>query len=69
MTITYSHGKKMNKKVSIKNRTGYYFDDIIKIQNFDFDNFSLDKKSYENIFIYNISYKILTVGKSLRIRL
>ena len=26
------------KKVRIKNRTCYYFDDIIKFEDFDFDN-------------------------------
>ena len=43
------------KKVSVKNRACYYFDDIIKIEDFDFDNILLDGKSYENILIYNIS--------------
>ena len=33
------------KKVSIKNRTCYYFDYIIKIEYFDFDNLLLDEKS------------------------
>ena len=26
------------KKVCIKNRTCYYFDDVIKLKNFDLDN-------------------------------
>ena len=39
------------KKVYIKNRTRYYFDDIIEIAVFHFDNILLDKKSYEN-FLY-----------------
>ena len=25
-------------KINIKNRTCYYFDDVIKIEDFDFDN-------------------------------
>ena len=29
------------KKVSIKNRTCYYFGDVIKFEYFDFDNISL----------------------------
>ena len=33
------------KKVCIKNRTCCYFDDIIKIADFDFDNILLDEKS------------------------
>ena len=37
------------KRVSIKNRMCYYFDDIIKFEDFDFDIILLDKKSYENI--------------------
>ena len=39
-------------KLSIKNRKGYYFDDIIKIEDFDLDNIFLDEKSYENTSIY-----------------
>ena len=45
----------------------YYFDDIIKIEDFDFDNLLLDEKSYENIMIYNISYKTLISAKPLHI--
>ena len=26
------------KEISIKNRTCYYFDEIIKVEDFDFDN-------------------------------
>ena len=32
------------KEIGIKNRVCYYFDDIIKIENFDFDVLT-DKKS------------------------
>ena len=35
-------------ELSIKNRKGYYFDDMIKIEDFDLDNIFLDEKSYEN---------------------
>ena len=35
----------------------YYFDDIIKLENFDLDNVLIDEKSDENILIYDISYK------------
>ena len=55
------------KKVRIKNRTCYYFDDIIKLEDFDLDNIFIDKKSHENILIYDISYKILIDSKPLRI--
>ena len=37
------------KKMDIKNRTRYYFDDIIRIEDFNFDNILIDGKSYENI--------------------
>ena len=37
----------------------YYSDDIIKFEDFDFDNILIDKKSLENILIYDISYKTL----------
>ena len=43
----------------------YYFDDIIKIENFNLDNILIDEKSYENILVYNISYKNL-IAKLLR---
>ena len=56
------------KKVCIKNRTCYYFDDIIKIKDFDFDNDLLDQKSYENIQVYNISQKTLIGATYLRIK-
>ena len=42
-------------------------DDIIKIKDFDFDNILLDRKSYENTLIYDISCKILIISKPLRI--
>ena len=42
-------------KVRIKNRTCYYFNDVIKLEDFDFDNVLIDKKSYENVLIYYIS--------------
>ena len=39
------------KKVNIKNRTSYYFDDIIKFEDFDVNKILLNEKSYENILI------------------
>ena len=43
------------KEINIKNHTYYYLDGINKIEDFDFDNFLLDEKSYKNILVYNIS--------------
>ena len=37
------------EQVRIKNPTCYFFDDIIKLEDFDFDNILTDKKSHENI--------------------
>ena len=37
------------KKVCIKNHTCYYFDDIIKFEDFHFDNILIDKKSYKKL--------------------
>ena len=44
------------------------FDDIIKIEDFDLDNISVDEKSQENILVYNVSYKNLISVKHLRIK-
>ena len=44
------------KDIDIKNPTYYFFDDIINIKNFDFNNIKLDKRSYKNILIYYIGY-------------
>ena len=39
------------KEIYIENHTCYYFGDIIKIEDFDFDNILLDEKSYGNILL------------------
>ena len=39
----------------------YYFNGIIEIEDFDFVNILLDKKSYENILIYDVLYKPLRI--------
>ena len=55
----------MNQKVVIKNCTCNYFDDITKIEDFDFNNILLDEKLYENTLIYNVSNKTSIVVKPL----
>ena len=45
------------KEGHTKNFTCYYFDDIINIEHFNFDNILIDEKSYEHILVYDISYK------------
>ena len=38
----------------------YYFDDIIKFEDFNFDDILIDEKSYEKIFVQNFDwYKII----------
>ena len=44
------------KDIKITNRTYYFYDDMIKIQNFDSSLQKLYKKSYKNITIYYIGY-------------
>ena len=54
--------------IDIKNRVCYYFDNIINDTKFNLSNILLDKKLYENISVYNISYKTPTGRKPLCIR-
>ena len=56
-------GNDQLKEIDIKNRTSYYYDDLIKIEVFEVDNILIDKKSYENILVYNISRKFLFHSK------
>ena len=44
------------KEINIKNRTYYFYNDIIDIKTFDSNNLKLDKKTYKNLDIYNIGY-------------
>ena len=54
--------------INVKSPTSYYFDNMISIEDFHLDNILIDKKSYEYILVYNISYKSLIDSKPLRIR-
>ena len=44
------------KQVNIKNRTYYFYNDMINIKDFDARLLKIDKKSYKNIGIYNIGH-------------
>ena len=46
------------KETNIKNLACHYFDDMIKFEDSDLDNLSIDEKLYGNILIYDISNKI-----------
>ena len=43
-----------SKKVCIRNRLCYYFDDKIKLEDLDFDIVLTDEKSHRNILIYDV---------------
>ena len=44
------------KQINFKNRTYYFYIDIIDLENFDAMLLKIDKKSYQDIGIYNIGY-------------
>ena len=52
------------KDIDIKNRTYYFFNDIINIKDFDPDNIKIHE-SYKNILIYYIGY--VAIKKDLKI--
>ena len=49
------------KQIEIKNRTYYFYNDIINIEEFDSNLLKIDKKSYKDIDIYYIGY--ITIKK------
>ena len=49
------------KKINIKNRTYYFYSDIIDLKNFKSNLLKIDKKSYKNIGISIL--KILQLKK------
>ena len=50
------------KERNIKNRTYYFYNDIIDIETFDSNMLKFDKQSYKNHDIYNIGY--VTIKKN-----
>ena len=54
-----------SKDINIKNRTYYFFNDIIDIENFDPNNIKIDEQSHKIILIYYIGYVI--IKKDLKI--
>ena len=49
------------KQINIKNRTYYFYNDMINIKNFEPHLLKIDRKSYKNISIYSIGY--ITIKK------
>ena len=50
------------KEINIKNRTYYFFNDIINIKEFDSNLLKIDKKSYKDIDIYCIEYITIKIN-------
>ena len=48
----------------IKNRTYYFYSDIIDLKSFDARLLKIDKKSYQDIGIYNTGY--ITIKKIVK---
>ena len=44
------------KQIDIKNRTYYFYNDIIYLESFKSNLLKIDKKTYKDIGIYNIGY-------------
>ena len=47
------------KEINIKNRTYYFFDDMIDIKNFHSDSLKINKKPHKDVDIYYIVYIII----------
>ena len=46
----------ITKQMNIKNRAFYFYNDLIKLFDFDPNMLKLDKKTFEGINIYYIGY-------------
>ena len=44
------------REINIKNRTYYFYNDIIDLKTFDSNNLKVDKKTYKDLDIFNIGY-------------
>ena len=49
------------KQIDLKNRTYYFYNDMVDIRKFDSNLLKIDKRSYKDNGIYNIVY--ITVKK------
>ena len=62
MQKNYTYKMGLIKQIHIKNRTYYFYNDVINIKKFDSNSLKIDKKSYKDIGIYNIGY--ITIKKN-----
>ena len=44
------------RQLKLKNRTHYFYNDLINLSNFEFNNSKLDKKIWKDINLYYIGY-------------
>ena len=44
------------RQLSIKNRSYYFYNDLINVPNFEASNLKIDKKTFKDIDIYFIGY-------------
>ena len=44
------------KQLNIKNRTYYFYSDLINVLNFEASNLKLDKKTWKDINVYYVGY-------------
>ena len=51
-----------DREINLKNRTYYFFEDIIKIKNFHSNLSKIDKKPHKDIDIYYTGY--ITIKKT-----
>ena len=54
-------------QIDIKNRTYYFYNDMINIKHLDPILLKIDKKSYRNISSYNIGY--ITIKKLMTVKI
>ena len=59
--INHTYKMATVKQIDIKNRTYYFYNDIIYLESFKSNLLKIDKKSYKDIGIYNIGY--ITIKK------
>ena len=57
------------KEINVRNRTNYFFDDMITIKDFDSNLLKIDKKWYKNIDIYCIGYITMKDSDYVKIKL
>ena len=55
------------QQINIKNRTYYFYNDMINIKHFEPNLLKIDRKSYKNIGIYSIGY--ITIKKKMSMKI